>query len=108
VRDKPNPEKIILKRIFMSGFKMELFYYVNSRENLWLGVGDKISLIQEHEAREFQSLACILGNKFRILGECNKKAMNLKFKALMAEKRLLEEKDEKSRDSFEKSAKKGD
>lgn len=99
VRDKPNEDKVTLKRVFMNGMKLELFYYKEKPDDLFLGVGDKLSLLQDHEVKELRSLITIASNKMHLTGTWTKKKMNEEYKRLMKEKRQEEKYCElKSRD----------
>jgi hypothetical protein len=90
VRDKPNPDKVTLKRVMMMGFKIELFYYKDTPENLFIGVGDKISIIEDYQLKELKSLVMTATNKKRLTGTWTKKKMNEQFKELMKENRRKE------------------
>jgi len=58
---------------------------------LFLGVGDKLTLLQEHEIKAIYRMAMVAGNKMGIMGRyCNKNRVK-EFKKLMKEKNEVKE-----------------
>lgn len=96
VRDKENPEKVKIDSVFLHGFKIELYYYKSTPDNIWIGIGNKCALLQEYEIKSLFRMFMSASNKMGITGKyCNKNKI-AEFKRLMKEKNEKEEKGKKS------------
>jgi len=68
-----NPDKIMLDSVLLHGFKLELFYYKDKPDILWLGTGEKITIIQDYEVKSLFRLFMKAGNRIGMMGNyCNK------------------------------------
>lgn len=91
VRDKPNEKKVTLDYVSLHGFKIEAFYYKDTPDNTWIGIGDKCAILNDYEVKSLFRMFMKVGNRMGIMGKyCNKNKIKL-FRKLMKEKTEKEE-----------------